>query len=346
MKTLIGMLASHDDSPRNNALARLLDELHDSYRNEEWCKHYAIVMTGGTYDRVIDGRAADAQTQQVIPVKQETWKWLHEHCGIVRLPAGKQGGVTLLACLVAQKRISLLWPFLSPRTGHWLSPENLALIRLADFHGASTYMNSGSVGEWADQFASQHVGRDVQVWPPQHDLRLPGTNTSLPIKEKHVMRDDVESSVWEVQSPLDVRRADPYMRFGEDEKKNPVIALIAHDEMKENMAQFVYDYRRELRQFRRILCTGTTGKVVVESSPALEDQIYRYHSGPKGGDVEIATEVLFGNCQVVVFFVDPLRPHPHTDDIRVVFAACMLQDEVRMFSNERQAREWFETEFR
>ncbi|MBE0635660.1 methylglyoxal synthase, partial [Candidatus Bipolaricaulota bacterium] len=74
--------------------------------------------------------------------------------------------------------------------------------------------------------------------------------------------------------------------------------------------------------------------------------IYRYHSGPKGGDVEIATEVLFGNCQVVVFFVDPLRPHPHTDDIRVVFAACMLQDEVRMFSNERQAREWFETEFR
>jgi methylglyoxal synthase len=56
--------------------------------------------------------------------------------------------------------------------------------------------------------------------------------------------------------------------------------------------------------------------------------------------IEIATEVLFGRCHVVVFFVDPLNPHPHIDDIRVVFVAAMIRSNVRILATEMHARDW------
>jgi methylglyoxal synthase len=69
--------------------------------------------------------------------------------------------------------------------------------------------------------------------------------------------------------------------------------------------------------------------------------VHIYHSGPKGGDIEVATEIIFGRCHVVIFLIDPLKPHPHLDDIRVILGAGMMQD-VEMLTNERQAREWME----
>jgi methylglyoxal synthase len=118
------------------------------------------------------------------------------------------------------------------------------------------------------------------------------------------------------------------------------IALIAHNEMKERMIEFALDFERELGRFEYILATGTTGREVEANARSLHDKIYRFHSGPKGGDIEIATEVLFGRCHVVIFFIDPLNPHPHIEDIRVVLGACMLQPHVRMLTTEAQAREW------
>ena len=52
--------------------------------------------------------------------------------------------------------------------------------------------------------------------------------------------------------------------------------------------------------------------------------------------------VLVAEAPVVMFFIDPLHPHPHIEDIRVVFGACMIQDQVRMLTNEMQGREWME----
>jgi methylglyoxal synthase len=120
------------------------------------------------------------------------------------------------------------------------------------------------------------------------------------------------------------------------------IALIAHDDMKDRMVEFAVDYERELALFKRILTTGTTGKVVEDAAPLLKGKVVRRNSGPKGGDVEIAAEILYGYCHVVVFFVDPLHAQPHVDDIRVVFGACMTQESVRMLTNERHAREWMD----
>jgi methylglyoxal synthase len=124
--------------------------------------------------------------------------------------------------------------------------------------------------------------------------------------------------------------------------EDTTIALIAHDEMKPRMVDFAIDNEHILARFGRILTTGTTGQAVANATHTLGPKIYRYHSGPKGGDIEIATEILFGRCHVVVFLVDPLHSHAHIEDIRVVFGACMIQDHVRMLTNEMQAREWIE----
>ena len=80
----------------------------------------------------------------------------------------------------------------------------------------------------------------------------------------------------------------------------------------------------------------------MDATSMLKDRIVPLNSGPLGGDIEIAVEVLFDQCDVIIFFVDPLHPHPHTDDIRVVFAAAMRTPTVRVLANEMQAREWMD----
>jgi len=119
------------------------------------------------------------------------------------------------------------------------------------------------------------------------------------------------------------------------------IALIAHNEMKNRMVEFAVDHEHELNQFGTILATGTTGReVCAATSRDITKKMVRHHSGPKGGDIEIATAVLLDHCDIVIFFVDPLSPHPHIDDIRVVFQACMVSDRVVMITNEMHAREF------
>jgi methylglyoxal synthase len=214
-----------------------------------------------------------------------------------------------------------VWPFLTPLTAHWLNPENLALMRLCDQWHVKRLMNLGSVEEWFTKEAALDVKRNLQKTPPHLDL----TQRSIrPSRGTHAHR--IDRSVD--RQPTQVSEM--------------TIALIAHDQMKERMVEFAIDNEPELDKFARILSTGTTGREVAANTRNLDKKLHRYHSGPKGGDIEIATEILFGECHVVVFFVDPLRPHPHVEDIRVVFGACMIQDQVRMLTNEMQAREWMQ----
>lgn len=144
-----------------------------------------------------------------------------------------------------------------------------------------------------------------------------------------------EDGYWRFDLP-DPRDGENLPR-GEEKRR---AALIAHDEMKERMVEFAVDYERELdEKFEKIITTGTTGARIQEAAPRLKKKIHPYLSGPKGGDIQIATEIMLGLIDVVIFFVDPLHPHPHTDDIRVVFSASMMHN-VEMLTNERQARQW------
>ncbi|MBI5646917.1 MAG: methylglyoxal synthase [Ignavibacteriae bacterium] len=310
-KTLIGVLASHDDVELNYSLARLLEQMY--HESPEKLAGFSFLFTGGTFRRVIEGDATHKR-----PVAKETRNFLEKHCGLTCLPDRTEGGVTVLSYFVVQQLCSIVWPFLTPLTAHWLNPENLALTRLCDQWHVKRLMNRGSVAEWFAKEGGLDADRNRQPVPPI--LRLTKRN------------------VEPVHNTIMVRKFDTWP----SKLSDMTIALIAHDAMKERMVEFAIDHEHELDKFERILSTGTTGREVAANTRNLYKKIVRYQSGPKGGDIEIATEILYGDCHAVVFFIDPLHPHPHIEDIRVVFGACMIQDHVRMLTNEMQAREWMQ----
>jgi methylglyoxal synthase len=321
-KTIIGVLASRDDSEINRTVAKLFT-YYFHHKDCERLERFHFVFTGGTYQRlfVADGSGPGLLSHRVAA-------WLQNKCGVTVLPKAREGGVTLLSNLIIKRQCSIVWPFYAAYEAHWLRPENLAFLRLCDQWHVKRLMNRGSVMLWFDRECEHDAERNLQPCPPE---------CLLGPKKK-----------WEPVGFGDP--PPPHVTETEDSctwtgrKKNYnhlTIALIAHDEMKSRMIEFAVDHEAELGRFNHILATGTTGReVAAATSPDINDKMHRYHSGPKGGDIEIATMILHDKCDVVIFFVDPLRPHPHLDDIRVVFQACMVKDQVVMITNEMHAREF------
>ncbi|PCI06926.1 MAG: methylglyoxal synthase, partial [Gammaproteobacteria bacterium] len=123
-----------------------------------------------------------------------------------------------------------------------------------------------------------------------------------------------------------------------------VIGLIAHDGKKIEMCRWVVTHRHALRNFDRIITTGTTGALVgdfLEACGIPSDKIDRMYSGPKGGDVQIAEEIINGNVEHVVFFVDPMTSHPHEADIQTLYRICSLPElKINLRITEAGASSW------
>lgn len=100
------------------------------------------------------------------------------------------------------------------------------------------------------------------------------------------------------------------------------LALIAHDGKKDEMIQFVRQHRERLAKFD-LIATGTTGGLI-QSDVGLE--VKRMMSGPVGGDVQIAAQVVQGNVAAVIFFVDQLAKHPHDPDIQTLLRLCNVHN--------------------
>ncbi|CAN5675109.1 methylglyoxal synthase [soil metagenome] len=100
------------------------------------------------------------------------------------------------------------------------------------------------------------------------------------------------------------------------------IALIAHDGKKEEMTAFAASQKEGLAACR-LIGTGTTARIVSEATGLW---VEGFLSGPLGGDVQIAAEVLAGRVAVVLFFVEPRDVHPHDPDILTLQRICNLTD--------------------
>jgi methylglyoxal synthase len=117
--------------------------------------------------------------------------------------------------------------------------------------------------------------------------------------------------------------------------RDDVLALIAHDGMKLPMCHFVVENWRRITEYDAILATGTTGSWVKKYLIAagadralVESKVICCLSGPEGGDVQVAWQVVRGVCGRVVFFMDPRAAHPHESDIRL-FEQALLYHKVR-----------------
>lgn len=96
------------------------------------------------------------------------------------------------------------------------------------------------------------------------------------------------------------------------------IALIAHDQKKDDMVSFVKRHGEILAR-HSLMATGTTGKVVEEATGL---PVMKMQSGPYGGDQQIGAEVAAGRVDAVIFLRDPLTAQPHEPDITALMRVC------------------------
>jgi len=111
------------------------------------------------------------------------------------------------------------------------------------------------------------------------------------------------------------------------------LALIAHDQKKDDMAEFARRNRETFANWR-IVATGTTGGRVLEAAPDLD--VTRLKSGPLGGDQQIGALIATGEVDVLIFFVDPLTPMPHDVDVKALMRLAIVYD-IPMALNEATA---------
>ncbi|EJK48978.1 hypothetical protein THAOC_32184 [Thalassiosira oceanica] len=105
------------------------------------------------------------------------------------------------------------------------------------------------------------------------------------------------------------------------------LALIAHNHMKPVMHNFIIQYGEVLRKFR-VTGTETTMSICKREWKDKEGVVYgeTCTSGPLGGDAEISSSLVRGDIGAVVFFIDPLSPHPHQADIDSLCRLCIVHD--------------------
>ena len=69
--------------------------------------------------------------------------------------------------------------------------------------------------------------------------------------------------------------------------------------------------------------TGTTGKVVAENTGL---NVYRFLSGPQGGDQQIGARITYNDIDHVVFFRDALNPEAYEPDVFSLLRLCDMHN--------------------
>ena len=93
-----------------------------------------------------------------------------------------------------------------------------------------------------------------------------------------------------------------------------VLALVAHDNMKRDLAEWVDWNSRNLSR-HHLVCTGTTGKMVEKTL---------LKSGPLGGDQQLGSLIADGKINALIFFWDPMSAQPHDVDVKALLRLATL----------------------
>lgn len=100
------------------------------------------------------------------------------------------------------------------------------------------------------------------------------------------------------------------------------VALIAHDNLKPKMVEWATKNKNALSKFN-LFATGTTGKQIHQ---AINLPVTCFKSGPLGGDQQIGAGVAEGKIDAIIFFWDPLAPHPHDVDVKALLRIAVVYD--------------------
>jgi methylglyoxal synthase len=119
------------------------------------------------------------------------------------------------------------------------------------------------------------------------------------------------------------------------------IALVAHDNKKHDLIEWArWNYRVLIKH--RLICTGATGRLVEEALLAELDrerkaqgktpgesvgaslEMVKLRSGPLGGDQQLGAMIAEDKIDFVIFFWDPLEPHPHDVDVKALLRIAVV----------------------
>ncbi len=98
------------------------------------------------------------------------------------------------------------------------------------------------------------------------------------------------------------------------------IALIAHDNLKPDILEWAR-YNLDRLSRHELYGTGTTGGMI---STELGLDVKRFRSGPLGGDQQVGAGVAEGRIDFIIFFWDPLAPHPHDVDVKALLRIAVV----------------------
>ena len=100
------------------------------------------------------------------------------------------------------------------------------------------------------------------------------------------------------------------------------IALIAHDNRKHDLLDWVRCNRGDLMH-HDLFATGATGSLL---SAELSLDITRFASEPFDSDQQVGAAIVEERIDFVVFFSDPLEPHPHDMDMKALQRIALIHN--------------------
>ena len=103
-------------------------------------------------------------------------------------------------------------------------------------------------------------------------------------------------------------------------KKKKNIALIAHDERKQDLLEWVRFNKGTLSN-HNLFGTGNTGTLIAKE---IGLKVETFLSGPLGGDQQIGAKITDGKIDFLIFFWDPLESHPHDPDVKALLRIAVV----------------------
>jgi methylglyoxal synthase len=98
------------------------------------------------------------------------------------------------------------------------------------------------------------------------------------------------------------------------------IALVAHDARKKDLLEWI-QFNRDILNQHLLYATGSTGEMIIKETGL---SVFRFKSGPLGGDQQIGAKIAETELDFLIFFWDPLEPQPHDPDVKALLRLAVL----------------------